>query len=311
MKHWYSYLAVSLIIVFQPYTSPVLGKQMIITSDMQYEYALELFKAEDYDTAIVEFKRFIHFFPENKYLDQAEYNVAVCLFNKKKYHEAVKAFNEIIIKGRDDKIIEQAVFFQSRSFMKLGNRGYAQIVLQNYLKLVNDINIKDKIYFNLAQIHLSNARKSQKGSLALAKKYLSKISASNANQYRRDEYSDLIFKAEHAPGKNPKAAGLFAIIPGGGFLYCERYHDALITFLLNTGLMYAAWEAWDSDNKALAGVIGFVETGFYTGNIYGSITSAHKYNQTQTMKILGRDILITPGFDPEDKAYGLSFNFQF
>ena len=65
MKHWYSYLAVSLIITFQTYSSSVLGKQLIITSDMQYEYALELFKAEDYDTAIVEFKRFIHFQEKN------------------------------------------------------------------------------------------------------------------------------------------------------------------------------------------------------------------------------------------------------
>jgi len=311
MKHWYSYLAVSLIIVFQPYSSSVLGKQLIITSGMQYEYALELFEAEDYDTAIVEFKRFIHFFPESEYLEQAEYNIAVCLFNKKKYHEAARAFNEIIIKDQDNDIIEQAVFFQSRSFMQLGNRGYAQIVLQNYLKLVDDINIKDKIYFNLAQIQLSYARQFKQGSLALAKKYLSKISASNANKYKTDEYSDLIFKAEHAPRKNPKAAGLFAIIPGGGFLYSERYHDALITFILNTGLMYAAWEAWDNDNKALAGVIGFVETGFYTGNIYGSITSAHKYNHAQTLKILGRDVYISPDFGPEDKAYGLSFNFKF
>jgi len=311
MKHWYSYLAVSLIIVFQPYSSSVLGKQLIITSGMQYEYALELFEAEDYDTAIVEFKRFIHFFPESEYLDQAEYNIAVCLFNNKKYHEAARAFNEIIIKERDDNIVEKAVFFQSRSFMQLGNIGYAQIVLQNYLKLVDDINIKDKIYFNLVQIQLSNARQSKQGSLALAKKYLSKISASNAKKYKIDEYSDLIFKAEHAPRKNPKAAGIFAIIPGGGFLYSERYHDALITFILNTGLMYAAWKAWDNDNQVLAGVIGFVETGFYTGNIYGSITSAHKYNHAQTLKILGRDVYISPDFDPEDKAYGLSFNFKF
>ena len=311
MKYWYSYLAVSLIIIFQPYNNSVLGKQLIITSSMQYEYALELFEAEDYDTAIVEFKRFIHFFPESEYLDQAEYNIAVCLFNNKKYHEAARAFNEIIIKERDDNIVEKAVFFQSRSFMQLGNRGYAQIVLQNYLKLVDDINIKDKIYFNLAQIQLSNARQFKQGSLALAKNYLSKISASNAKKYKIDEYSDLIFKAEHAPRKNPKAAGIFAIIPGGGFLYSERYHDALITFILNTGLMYAAWKAWDNDNQVLAGVIGFVETGFYTGNIYGSITSAHKYNHAQTLKILGRDVYISPDFDPEDKAYGLSFNFKF
>lgn len=311
MKYWYSYLVIFLIIVFQPYSSSVLGKQLIITSGMQYEYALELFEAEDYDTAIVEFKRFIHFFPESEYLDQAEYNIAVCLFNKKKYHEAARAFNEIIIKERDNDIVEKAVFFQSRSFMQLGNIGYAQIVLQNYLKLVDDINIKDKIYFNLVQIQLSNARQSKQGSLALAKKYLSKISASNADKYRIDEYSDLISKAEHAPRKNPKAAGIFAMIPGGGFLYCERYHDALITFILNTGLMYAAWKAWDNDNQVLAGVIGFVEAGFYTGNIYGSISSAHKYNHAQTLKILGRDVYISPDFDPEDKAYGLSFNFKF
>ncbi len=311
MKYWYSYLVTFLIIVFQPYSSSVLGKQLIITSGMQYEYALELFEAEDYDTAIVEFKRFIHFFPESEYLDQAEYNIAVCLFNKKKYHEAARAFNEIIIKERDNDIVEKAVFFQSRSFMQLGNIGYAQIVLQNYLKLVDDINIKDKIYFNLVQIQLSNARQSKQGSLALAKKYLSKISASNADKYRIDEYSDLISKAEHAPRKNPKAAGIFAMIPGGGFLYCERYHDALITFILNTGLMYAAWKAWDNDNQVLAGVIGFVEAGFYTGNIYGSISSAHKYNHAQTLKILGRDVYISPDFDPEDKAYGLSFNFKF
>ena len=311
MKLQYSYLVIFLILAFQPYNSFALEKKLIITSGMQYEYALELFETQDYDTAIVEFKRFVHFFPESEYLDQAEYNIAVCLFNMNKYHEAARAFNEIIIKDQDNDIIEKAVFFQSRSFMKLGNRGYAQIVLQNYLKLVDDINIKDKIYFNLAQIQLSNARQFKQGSLALAKKYLSKISTPNANKYKTDEYSDLILKAEHAPRKNPKAAGFFAIIPGGGFLYSERYHDALITFILNTGLMYAAWEAWDSDNKALAGVIGFVETGFYTGNIYGSITSAHKYNHAQTLKILGRDVYMSPDFDPEDKAYGLSLNFKF
>ena len=195
--------------------------------------------------------------------------------------------------------------------MKLGNSGYAQIVLQNYLKLADDINIKDKIYFHLAQIHLANAGKSHPGSLTLVKKYISQISAANADKYSTDQYDNLIFRAEHAPKKSPVAAGLFAVIPGGGFLYCERFHDALITFLFNAGLMVAAYEAWDNDNKALAGVIGFVETGFYFGNIYGSITSAHKYNQTQIIKILGQDISIKPSFNPENKALGLSFNFGF
>ncbi|MCP4670136.1 MAG: hypothetical protein GY857_02410, partial [Desulfobacula sp.] len=171
----------------------------------------------------------------------------------------------------------------------------------------------------LAQIYLSLTKKnklskvgelSQPSPLAMARKYLLKISKSNADKYRTKQYLDLVLRAEYAPKKNPAAAGLFAIVPGAGFLYCERYHDAFITLLLNAGLMVAACEAWD-DNKALAGVIGFVETGFYLGNIYGSISSAHKYNRAQIIKILGKDISIEPNFDPVNRGYGLSFNFGF
>lgn len=294
-----------------PMTNVAVAKQLTINSEMQYEYAQKLFKSQDYETAIVEFKRFIHFFPHNEHLDSVKLDIGISYLNLQKYHDAAKSFNDIIIKGKKKDIIQKAVFLQAQSFMKLGNTGYAQIVLQNYLKLTNDINIKDKIYFNLAQIHLSNAGKIQSGSLALARKYLSKISSSNADKYSTDQYNNLIFKAEHAPKKSPAAAGLFAVVPGGGFLYCERFHDALITFLFNAGLMAAAYEAWDNDNKTLAGVIGFVETGFYSGNIYGSITSAHKYNQAQIIKILGQDISIIPTFNPENKALSLSFNFDF
>ncbi len=296
-----------------------IDKQLIITSGMQYEYANELFNAQDYNTAIVEFKRFVHFFPTSSQRESAEFNIAVCLFNLKQYHDAARAFNEIIIKGRENNITKQSIFFQSRAFINLGNIGYAQIVLQNYLKLVDnteDTDTKDKIYFNLAQIYLSLARKPQTSKLsktsplAVARKYLLKISQSNADKYKTDQYLDLVLKAENAPKKSPAAAGLFAIIPGAGFLYCERYHDAFITFLLNAGLMIAAYEAWD-DNKALASVIGFVETGFYSGNIYGSISSAHKYNKAQKIKILGRNFSIEPKFDPVNMGYGLSFNLGF
>jgi hypothetical protein len=46
--------------------------------------------------------------------------------------------------------------------------------------------------------------------------------------------------------------------------------------------MYAAYEAFDNDNNALGGIITLVELGFYTGNIYGAVSSAHKYNRTKT-----------------------------
>ena len=112
----------------------------------------------------------------------------------------------------------------------MGNTGYAEIVLQNFLKLADDIQTKDRIYFHLVQLHLSEARKSKTGALSRSRDYLSKISESGKIKFNTDQYADLISKAKHAPKKNPKAAGLFAIVPGGGFFYCERYKDAFTLF---------------------------------------------------------------------------------
>jgi len=311
MNFRYPYILILLIILGLTQNSYAQEKQVVITSDMQYEYAMKLFNEKDYETAIIEFKRFIHFFPDYKQKNQIEFNIGLCLFNLKKFHDAARAFNDIIINGKENDVTKEACFFQAESFMKLGNTGYAQIVLQNYLMLVEDRETKDRIYFNLAKIHLTEARNGKPDSLILAREYLLKISKSGVDKYNPDQYLDLIVKVEDAPKKNPKAAGLFAIIPGGGFLYCERYHDALVTFLLNAGLMFAAYEAYDHDNKALAGVIGFVEVGFYTGNIYGSISSAHKYNLAQTVKILNQDFAITSKLDPVKKGYALLFNYAF
>ncbi len=285
--------------------------QLVISADRQFEYAQQLFKEKDFTAARIEYKRLIHFFPDDPRTDPAEFNIAVCLFYLKDYYESARAFDQIIRKGGNDGLTPEAYFFQSRAFVNMGNSAYAQIVLQNYLKISEDIAVHDRIYFNLMKIHLEEAKKNGPESLVFARKYLASISESGREKYRTGQYEDLIQKAGLAPKKNPIAAGLFAVIPGGGFLYCERYHDALVTFLLNAGLMVATYQAWENDNQALAGVIGFVETGFYSGNIYGSITSAHKYNKAQLLKILDREFSITSRFNPENNGIELSLTCPF
>lgn len=286
--------------------------QLVITADMQFDYAEKLMLDQDYETAVVELKRFQHFFPDHENNETAAFYIGNCYYHLQKFHDAARIFNDIILKSDRDDLVSKAVFLQSQSFIKIGNKGYAQLVLQNFLKLTEDPDEKDRIYFHLAEIHFEEVTQSHNiDSLMPAKKYLSKISPANEDKYKVRYYQDLILKAEYAPKKNPAAAGVFAAIPGGGFLYCERFHDAAVTFLLNTGLIAAAITAWENDNKALAGVIGFVETGFYTGNIYGSIASAHKYNHSQIMNILGHEMAVAPDFNPEKNSFGLTFNFEF
>ncbi len=292
------------------FSEPLTG-QLIISADRQYEYAQQLFEKKDFSAARVEFKRLVHFFPDDPRVDQAEFDIAACLFYLKEYYESARAFDQIIRNGKNNELTQEAYFFQSRAFVSMGNIAYAQIVLQNFLKISEDIAVHDRIYFNLMKIHLEETKKNGPKSLIFAKKYLASISDSNREKYKTAEYADLIKKAELAPKKNPATAGIFAIIPGGGFLYCERYHDALVTFLLNAGLMVATYQAWENDNEALAGIIGFVETGFYSGNIYGSVTSAHKYNKAGLLKILDREFSITSKFNPENNGFELSLTHPF
>ena len=315
MKLIYFLVFCLVIINLTPPKSFCKQEQVVISSKMQFDYAKKLFETRDYETSMIEFKRFAHFFPDDDARDEASFYSGLCLFYLEKFYEAAKTFDLIISQGTNQDVIREAVFLQSKAFMKADKIGYAQISLQNYLRLMKDIKIRDRIYFELAKIHLYKASQKKvykKDPLVLAKTYLSKISKEGEKRYKVSQYNDLIIETENAPYKSPALAGsLSAAIPGAGFLYCERYHDAFITFLLNAGLIYAAYESYDNDHKALAGVIGFVETGFYTGNIYGSITCAHKHNKALKKKILSKNFFISSNIIPEFNSYALLFNYSF
>jgi hypothetical protein len=116
------------------------------------------------------------------------------------------------------------------------------------------------------------------------------------------------------PTKSPRLAGFLSVLPGAGFAYCGRYRDALAAFLLNAGLILAACESFDNDNEALGAVIAFVGAGFYGGNIYGAVSSAHKYNRSSRQRFL-EDLHsrtgVTLSLLPERRAIAVGLRYRF
>ena len=285
------------------------AEEIIVDSDMQFDYAGKNFDENDFNTALVEYKRFIHFFPQDVRIDQAQFRIGLCLYHLKRFRDAAKAFNTIILD--ENRYTEKSVFYQSQSFFKMGNTGYAKLVLINYLKLTETRELKDRLYSALSDLHVASFDGKNDEELVQAEKYLSMISAQGNAAFHRDLRIDTVQKAIHAPQKNPVFAGLFSIIPGAGFFYCERYQDGLVAFLLNIGLILAAYESFDQGNEALGGIITFVETGFYTGNIYGSITAAHQYNLNRKIEILGKKFDFFSKADIADKAWMIGLKHEF
>ena len=121
-------------------------------------------------------------------------------------------------------------------------------------------------------------------------------------------------EGEKLPEKNPSTAGLFAaLIPGLGHVYCNRYKDGMVAFLLNSLFIWAAVESFDQDHDVFGGILAALEVGWYSGNIYSAVNSAHKRNRkTRADYLQGlTDRLELHIFSTKKGDYGLALRVDF
>ncbi len=279
-----------------------------IDSDKQFDFAEFYFSNKEYLRAIGEYKRFIYFFPKDKRVESAMYRIGMAYYYDRRFREAIDSFKKLIDKYVDTNFSIKSYFMTSESYLRINAFNSAIINLHNLITITDDVNLKDKAYYRIGWIYIEMA------SWEKARVYFAKISAQNKQKYRFEKLSTELEKVKYIPEKNPQIAGFLSVIPGAGYLYCKRYKDAIIAFLLNTGLIYAAYESFDDDQYALGGLITFVGFGFYAGSIYGSITSAHKYNRKRTEKFIKNlkdNTKVNISTDLKNKSVYLSLQFSF
>jgi len=287
---------------------PDLNSSIIINPDKQFNFAEHYFSKKDYLMAVAEYNRFIYFFPEDQRVETVMYRIGMSYYLGEHFKNAIDSFNAVIDRYVDTDLSVKSYFMISEAHVKQYAFGLAVINLNNLITITHDQDVRDEAYYRIGWIYIETA------SWEEARRYFSKISTKNKNKYQLERLADELNKERSIPRKDPHLAGFLSIIPGAGYFYCERYQDALIAFLLNGGLIYAAYESFDDDNNALGGVIAFVEFGFYAGNIYGAVTSAHKYNRKQTgrfIETLKNNTKINLSADVKNKGICLAFEFIF
>jgi hypothetical protein len=83
------------------------------------------------------------------------------------------------------------------------------------------------------------------------------------------------------PRRSPALAGtMSAIIPGTGQIYSGRLSDGASAFFVNGLLAALNWQLAKREIWSGVGIVGFVQLGFFGGNIFSAINSAHKFNRT-------------------------------
>jgi len=264
------------------------GSTVVIHGDEQYQYAEECFQDGDYAAAMVAFKRFVHFFPGDERKEPARFKIGLCHFHLEHYTRAADLFRQLSGSFSTSKISAESRFMLAKTYGRMGRSGSAKRVLQNFLAVAETRGLKDRICYELAWLSLERAGTMEKGALDRAEEWLDRIGDSGKARYNKNRIKTGIAEMKAMETKSPAVAGAAAIIPGAGFVYCRRYKDGLVSFLLNSCLIASAAASFDGGNTALGAVVSFVAAGFYSGNIYGSITSAHKYNRSKILPRLHR-----------------------
>jgi len=114
--------------------------------------------------------------------------------------------------------------------------------------------------------------------------------------------------------RSPAAAGWFsAIIPGSGQLYCSRAGDAFAAFTVNGLFGYLTVDAFRKKEYVLGSLLGMLELGWYTGNIYTAVNAAHKFNKEKESRLIERvnNVFYLPALSWERKSYGVTLAFSF
>lgn len=299
-------LAILLVTVAGPQALAAGGK-IQLSADDQYRFAQDAATGGAHTQAVFEFRRFVHFFPHDPRVGEARLAIGRALFSGRQFQEAISAFREVVEK-EGGRLAEAALLEISAAHLALGETRAALQALDDLLVFTDDGDLQDQAWLQVGWIYLDQ------GDFAVARQAFARVRPESRETLGIGEIEEGLERADGLPRKSPAAAGIFSLVPGGGYLYTGLKRDALVAFLVNGALAAAAWEAFDNDLPVLGGILTTVGLGFYTGNIYGGVSSAHKFNRRQEKAFVDRlrqDSRLRLGASPGGRGGWLALEVPF
>ena len=254
--------------------SPALSGQIIIDGDDQFQFARTYMERGEYDRAVSELERFIHFFPKDSQVPLAHHLIGVCYLKGGRYKDARKVFSRTLRTYPHSPLAGKALFLTGESYYDQGLSVEAEYYFGQVLEIHPSPQLRNAALYRLGWTMMRENRWRE------ASEEFKKVEKGSTFYDRAIELSVESLKGESLPYKDPVVGGVMAgILPGLGHAYVSRYKDAIVAFLLNGLFIWATVESFNNDHNVLGGILAFVEAGWYTGNIYSAVNVAHKWNR--------------------------------
>ena len=303
-------ICVLLIFALTALTQPLLlaAAEIILSSDDQFRFATETMNGKDYLRAVAEFERFLYFFPEDEEVPKARLLIGVCYLKAGRFESARKALQKAHAAYSGTLVAGKALFWIGESYFRQKvpeeAERYFAMVIEDY----PEPELKNAALYRLGWSRMQSSRWQE------ASETFNTVEAESPLFDSSRHLAIKSLEGETLPYKNPTTAGVMAaMLPGLGHVYCERYRDGLVAFLLNGLFIWAAIEAFDENHDVLGGILLFVEAGWYAGNIYSAVNCAHKHNRhikNEYLRMLP-DTLNLNIFVTRKRDYGLALKIDF
>jgi tetratricopeptide (TPR) repeat protein len=246
-------------------------------------FADHLFEQGHYYQAVTEYERFIYFNPDHPSVPRARLQIARCHKMGARYHEAIELYRRLaeLYTGREEGI-EAA--YQVSDCYRLGEdfdqalSGYSRFIREHPAHP-----LADRARWNTAWTYI------RLEDYAHARTELLSLVESDRYRTPAHELIAALDDLPHARHKSPVIAGvLAALMPGAGHLYTGQKKQALFSFVTNALLIFGSYEAFDKEVYTAGGFLSLFSLNYYSGNIFGAITSAHKFNRQHRDERLGQ-----------------------
>ncbi|MGE5842736.1 MAG: tetratricopeptide repeat protein [Deltaproteobacteria bacterium] len=294
-----------LIFLLQP--NDAFCTQITIDSDEQFRFAEQTMNKGEYLRAVVEFERFLQFFPDDKKVPRAKLLIAQCYMKARDYESARKTLHETLNLHRGTMTGGKALFLMGESYYEQGLYEEAEHYFKGVLGAHSEPELKNNAAYRLGWVQMKSGKWQE------ASETFKTVGAGSPLFPSARDLSVKSLGGELLPYKDPTTAGILSAVPGLGHAYCERYKDGLVAFLLNGLFIWATIEAFHEDQEVLGAVLGFIELGFYSGTIYSAVNSAHKHNRKVRDDFLQGlpDAIDLNVFATKEGHIGLALKFTF
>ncbi len=273
-RNKYPWLLVAGVCLLLLSSSPAFPEQIIINSAQQFDFARSCMDRGEYERAVGEFERFIHFFPDDPQVPTARCLIGICYLKSRRFDSARETFLTIVGSEPDSPAVARALVLTGESYYRQGISTEAEYYLKQVIEKYPHLELKNIALYRLGWTRM------QEGRWKDASETFRKVEEDSTLYDSSRKLVEQSLGGEDLPTKKPAYAGtLAALIPGLGHAYVSRYRDAAVAFVLNGLFIWATVEAFDQDHEVLGGILAAFEIGWYTGNIYSAVNCAHKYNR--------------------------------